>query len=182
MRKTLIVNIFGAPGSGKSTGAAYIFAKLKMLGVDAELVTEFAKDKVWEDNFTVLHNQFYVFGKQCFRLSRVAGKVDVIVTDSPILLSNIYCTDDPAMDNFKEACADAFHSYCNINFMLNRVKGYNPNGRYQSEEESDLIKNKILKLLDTYHIEYTPVNGCEEGYNYIIKTILSILGENKDKN
>ena len=47
MTNTLVVNLYGAPGSGKSTGAAYIFAKLKMLGVNCELITEFAKDKVW---------------------------------------------------------------------------------------------------------------------------------------
>ena len=43
----LIIQLYAAPGSGKSTGAAYIFSKLKMAGVNAELVTEFAKDKVW---------------------------------------------------------------------------------------------------------------------------------------
>lgn len=50
MKNTLIVNLFGAPGTGKSTGAAYIFSKLKMAGVDAEYVTEFAKDKVWDNS------------------------------------------------------------------------------------------------------------------------------------
>ena len=49
-RIMLVVNLFGAPGAGKSTGAAYIFSRLKMLGINAELVTEFAKDKVWENN------------------------------------------------------------------------------------------------------------------------------------
>lgn len=48
MKNTLIVNLYGGPGTGKSTGAAYIFSKLKMDGIDAEYVTEFAKDKVWE--------------------------------------------------------------------------------------------------------------------------------------
>ena len=33
----LVVNLFGAPGAGKSTGAAYIFSKLKMAGINAEL-------------------------------------------------------------------------------------------------------------------------------------------------
>ena len=42
----LVVNLFGVPGAGKSTGAAYIFSQLKMAGVNAELITEFAKDKV----------------------------------------------------------------------------------------------------------------------------------------
>ena len=44
----LVVNLFGVPGAGKSTGAAYIFSKLKLVGINAELITEFAKDKVWE--------------------------------------------------------------------------------------------------------------------------------------
>lgn len=66
----LIVNLFGAPGAGKSTGAAYIFSQLKMLGVNAELVTEFAKDKVWENSVDVLNDQMYVFSKQHHRISR----------------------------------------------------------------------------------------------------------------
>lgn len=59
----ILVNLYGAPGSGKSTGAAYIFSKLKMAGIDAELVTEFAKDKVWEESKAPFDNQAYMFGK-----------------------------------------------------------------------------------------------------------------------
>ena len=86
----LIVNLYGAPGAGKSTGAAYIFSRLKMAGVNAELVTEFAKDKVWEESKAVFENQAYIFGKQYFRISRLEGKVDAIVTDSPLILSCYY--------------------------------------------------------------------------------------------
>ena len=64
----VVVNLFGAPGAGKSTGAAYVFSKLKMLGVNAELVTEYAKDKVWEESDAVFKNQAYIFGKQYFRI------------------------------------------------------------------------------------------------------------------
>lgn len=46
----VVVNLFGVPSAGKSTGAAYIFSKIKMAGVNAELIIEFAKDKVWEEN------------------------------------------------------------------------------------------------------------------------------------
>ena len=59
-RKPLIVNLFGSPGTGKSTGAAYIFSKLKMAGINAELVTEFAKDKVWEETHAPFKNQLYM--------------------------------------------------------------------------------------------------------------------------
>lgn len=40
----LVVNLFGVPSAGKST----------MTGVNAEPITEFAKDKVWEENPTIL--------------------------------------------------------------------------------------------------------------------------------
>ena len=43
-KTTIVVNLFPGPGTGKSTGAAYIFSKLKMAGVDAEYVSEFAKE------------------------------------------------------------------------------------------------------------------------------------------
>lgn len=69
----LIINLFGAPGAGKSTGAAYIFSKLKMLGVNAELVTEFAKDKVWENNTEVLSNQI-----MCL-VNSILESVDVLI-------------------------------------------------------------------------------------------------------
>ena len=42
MDKCLVVNLFGAPGAGKSTAAAYIFSMLKFANINAELVTEFA--------------------------------------------------------------------------------------------------------------------------------------------
>lgn len=59
----------------EGTGAAYIFSKLKMSGINVELVTEFAKDNVWEES-----------------------KVDVVITDSPnrvIASHNINISTDP---------------------------------------------------------------------------------------
>ena len=96
----LIVNLYGAPGAGKSTGAAYVFSQLKMRGINAELVTEFAKDKVWEESKAVFQNQAYIFGKQYFRISRVQDKVDVVITDSPILLSPFYANDPVLGEEF----------------------------------------------------------------------------------
>ena len=83
----LVVNLFGAPGAGKSTGAAYVFSQLKIKGVNAELVTEFAKDMTWEKNKKALTNQVYMLGNQLQRIYRCQDEVDVIVTDSPILLN-----------------------------------------------------------------------------------------------
>jgi len=52
----IVVNFFAPPGHGKSTFAALVFSKLKMLGVNCELVSEFAKDMVWEEDYVALAN------------------------------------------------------------------------------------------------------------------------------
>ena len=107
----LVINLFGAPGSGKSTGAAEIFAALKKKGINAELVTEFAKDKTWEHNMLALGCQEYIFGKQSYRLRRCRDDVEVIVTDSPLPLSLIYLEDDDLnRDNaFQKVVMNVFH-------------------------------------------------------------------------
>ena len=50
---TLVVNFFAGPGAGKSSMAAGLFAELKFRGVNCELATEYAKDKVWEGSLGV---------------------------------------------------------------------------------------------------------------------------------
>ena len=169
--KTIIVNLFGAPGAGKSTGAAYVFALLKMHGIDAELVTEFAKDKLWEGNKAVFENQAYIFGKQSFKISRCINKVNVIVTDSPLLLSIQYNHTSNLRESFNNYVLDVFNSYDNMNYYLTRVKEYNPNGRFQTEEESDQIGDEIKQLLDNYNVEYKNVDGYIGGYKEIVADV-----------
>ena len=65
--KTIVINLFGEPSAGKSTAAMDITSRLKRSGINAEYVSEFAKDKVWEGNKEVFKNQAYIFGKQYFK-------------------------------------------------------------------------------------------------------------------
>lgn len=176
MKQTVIINLFAGPGAGKSTGAAFIFSQLKLAGIDCELVTEFAKDKVWEDNKEVFKNQFYITGKQSFKISRCYGKVDVIITDSPILLGAIY--DD--RENFKSAVIDEFNRFYNFNFFIKRIKPYNPNGRNQSEDEAREIDTKMKNFLDSNNISYSEVHGDQNGYLDIVLLIRDFYG-NKAK-
>lgn len=181
----IVVNLFGAPGAGKSTGAAYIFAKLKMAGINAELVTEFAKDKVWEENAEVFKNQAYIFGKQSFRLSRLKDKVDVIVTDSPLLLCEYYNNQPELGDEFEKTVQNVFMSYDNMIYFLQRVKPYNPKGRFQTEEESDEIAEDLFSFVydRAYDLRFNfdELPGCIESYDKIVEDVCERLKGEKNE-
>ena len=175
MKKPIVVNLTGAPGAGKSTGAAKIFSELKMLGINCELVGEFAKDKTWEHNDTALRCQEYVFGKQSYRLARCRDDVDVIVTDSPLPLTIIYTHDEKIVGPLTDLVMTIFNSYDNINFFINRTKPYNPKGRNQTAEESDALSAEIKNLYQQLNIPYTEINGDSEGYEAAITKVITKL-------
>lgn len=177
----LVVNLFGAPGSGKSTGAAYIFSQLKMRGINAELVTEFAKDKVWEESLEVFNNQAYIFGKQYFRISRVCNKVDVVVTDSPLLLSSFYNDSNILSKHFDLMVKDIFDSFNSLNAYLERTKPYNPAGRFQSEDESDDLSKKMKDFLDKFGVDFKTYTGDVCGYTAIVEEICKSLNKGVDR-
>lgn len=179
MKDTLIVNLYAGPGAGKSTGAAYIFAKLKMAGIDCEYVSEYAKDRVWqEDQFPLKHCQLYVTGKQCLKITRLLGKVDVVVTDSPIAIGAMYTTEKP----YQDVCIYEAKKHKNsFNIFVNRFKKYNPNGRNQTEEEAKEIDRRIKKFLIDNNLEFKEINGTEEGYNAIVKDIIEKINKPKEK-
>ena len=182
MKKPIVVNLFGAPGAGKSTGAAYIFSELKQRGVNAELVTEFAKDKTWEGNMTALSCQEYVFGKQSYRLARCRNDVDVIVTDSPLLLSMIYDRNPALGRPFGQVVLNVFNTYNNLSYYITRVKDYNPKGRNQTAEESDALGEDIKNMLEYHKIPYEEVEGSALGYWHIIKDVLERLEDKEFDN
>ena len=175
----IIVNLFGVPGAGKSTGAAYIFSQLKMRGINAELITEFAKDKVWENNEKVFKNQLYLFGKQSFRISRVQDEVDVIATDSPLLLSILYNQTPILGENFNQLVYDVFNSYNNINYLIRRTKPYNPSGRMQTEEESNALAQPMVDLLTNWNVTYSNISGDIDGYDQIVSEVLQLVDKEK---
>ena len=176
MKETLVVNLYGGPGCGKSTGAAYLFSKLKMAGVDAEYVTEFAKDKVWESNQEAFKCQFYISGKQVFKISRCFGKVDVIITDSPIMLGKVYA-DRNGLPLLGNACVEAARKYENntLNVILQRVKPYNQNGRNQSEDEAKNIDAVIRNMLGYYKMKTSQATGDAKGYDEVFNMIMNTL-------
>jgi len=176
-RKTLVVNLYAGPGSGKSTTAAGVFFELKSRGINCELATEFVKDLVWEERHKAINNQIYIFAKQHHRITRLLGEVDVIVTDSPLLLTLVY---GKAGDELLKRLAKLEHDRLwTFNCFIKRNKDYNPKGRNHTYPEARGLDIEIADMLDDENIPYEVYFGNAEGKDKIVNKILQIIGENK---
>lgn len=176
-----IINLVGPPGAGKSTGAAFIFYMLKSIGINAELITEYAKDKTWEHNDTALSNQLYVLGKQYYRLTRCADQVDVIVTDSPIVLSLLYGKDTPYADELDALVHKLWSLNDNLIYFIDRVKEYNPASRNQTASESNALGEELKELLLSNGFEFECMTGNEDGYLKIINDVMKKINKNREE-
>ena len=172
MKNTKYVNIFGGPGLGKSSLAAGLFSSLKGLDVDCELVTEQAKILTWSKRHHELACQPYVHGKQLKMLHVLNGQVDFVITDSPTLLSAFYSANNYP-PSFTQFIIAEFRCYNNVNYLLSRVKKYNPNGRNQTLEEAIVIDGAIQDLLSKNDIEYKFVDpSVEDRVKFVLNDLL----------
>lgn len=171
---TKVINLYGGPGAGKSTLAARIFSELKEMQFNCELVTEYAKDVTWEQSFRILENQIYVFGKQQHRMWRLSGKVDYIVTDSPLPLCLIY-GEHTTSNTFKKLIMEEYGKYENIDIFLERIKRYNPKGRNQSEDEAKEIDRKIFNVLNSIKTNEDAFDLIVDGSVHSVPQILNFI-------
>lgn len=172
MKNTLIVNLIAAPGTGKSTTMAGIFSKLKQEDYDCEMVTEYAKECVWEKREETFKDEIYLFAKQSHRLFRVNGKVDIVITDRPLVLTVLYNNRYGKKSKELDALVLAeFKEYNNLNIFLKRTKEYNPNGRNQTEEESNEISAEMENILIENKIDYIPMDADVDAIDKIIELI-----------
>lgn len=150
---SIVINLFGGPGSGKSTLSADVFAKLKLQQKSAELVREYVKSWVYDKRAIGVWDQIYILSKQIRGESSLYLKCDYIVTDSPILLVPFYeeylsnhQVVKPSALNFIKLAEKEGIIY--LNFWLERPDHFQAEGRNQGEEESvklDVIMKKWLQ-------------------------------------
>ena len=181
MKNTLVVNLYGGQGTGKSTTMAGVFHYLKLRGVDCEMTPEFAKELVWEGRSGTFQDELYLFAKQNHRLQRVNGKVDVVITDHPLLLSAVYNEHYHPVDDvdwnqsFDDIVWFTYNLYNNMNFMLKRVKPYNPNGRNETEDEAKEFDGRFEAYLNAFDLPYTAIDADKDAAETIGEIVLGRL-------
>lgn len=164
-----VINLFGGPGSGKSTTAAGLFYNMKLNHQSVDLVTEYAKELVWEGRLqAMLDKQEDIFVEQHSRIRRLRDNVDYAITDSPLLLSYVYpkmnqeqkgVSEWPALSQFCDLVVAINDTYENINIFLERPSSFEASGREHSLAESqaidDAIKGTLRELDQPFHVYST---------------------------
>lgn len=169
MKKTKVINLYAGPGAGKTTTATKLFGHLKSNYINCELIHEYIKEWVWEGKPILDTDQVLILANQHRKERLLYGKVDYIITDSPMWLVAIYekeLSQSPfiattIIDKFLQSSPDVEH----IHVFLNRGFKYDPVGRNQSETEAIELDAKIKNFLKYHDIDFIEVNvknGCEK--------------------
>ena len=173
-RNMKVINFFGGPGTGKSTASSGLFYRMKKNNLNCEYVTEYAKELVWEERFNIINNdQLYILARQHRYIDRLKGKVDYVVTDSPLLLSAIYAghnedqsaplKDADGLRLFQALTLRLFNKYDNYNFfLLTTGFQYWMTGRIQEKSESTILDEKIFDFLVENKIRFRCIEGNDE--------------------
>lgn len=161
-KNTIVINAFAGPGAGKTTSCLEIAEKLKKQGFVTEYVQEYAKDLVYDNNLTMLdghyEHQFAILNEQMKRINRLYGKVDFIVTDSPILLNNTYLNEDKNTEvysSYSDSVNKLYGLYNNFNYFVERdTSAFEKEGRIHNLEQSIAIDNELKNMLHDNKIDF----------------------------
>lgn len=175
--KTTVINLYGGPGTGKSTTMAGVFYILKSHGVNCEMAPEYAKEKVWEKSLHILDNQLYVFAKQHHTLTRLLGQVDVVITDSPLLLSLYY--GDQESKAFHDLVVEEYKKIERFDVFLTRKKAFQPIGRLQTETEAIAIDDRLRAILQEHGVQYEVYPAVPESAYHIADRVIALLNAAK---
>ncbi len=183
-KRPLIVNFYAGPGAGKTTVALELTAELKKAGFNVEYVPEYAKELVLENKTELLKDQQHVIDEQYRRLDRFRDSVDVIVTDSPLLLGQVY-GEGRISAEYHNQIRTYYDSFDNFNLWVTRGnEAYQQAGRVENAEQAKELDGRIMSMLKANKIYYGSYNRGEiaKTVNRIKVTYNRLYGDQKEEN
>lgn len=172
---TIIINLIAGPCSGKSTVSAELFARLKKMNIPCELVPEYVKDRIYEENKTIIEDQITLFGMEHYGLKTKLGKVKVVIHDGS-LLNNIMYNNEPNPE-LEQLVISEYFKFNNLDFFIQRDNiEFESYGRIHNLEQSLTLDNTIRSVYSNCGAKYIEVN-IKNAVNEMIPIILEKLKE-----
>jgi AAA domain len=175
-----IINLYGGPGAGKSTLAAYLFYRFKRAGFRTELVGEAARELIYDGQREILHsNQLLVSGMQYERLKRLQRNgMEIAIADSPLMLGQVYVGGLPEATGLCQSIDEINQEFLMCNVWIARGPDYDKEIRQQTREQAVNLDESIYKLVNykqgfEYTVEWPTFEALAD---QLIKDLRSIKG------
>jgi hypothetical protein len=177
---TVLINLFGSSSAGKSSLMADLFNTLKLLGHTVEMCPEIIKQWAWDGIYPNKYDQYFLMGQEIKQQSRLLGKVEFAISDSPVIQNSFYNWYLNKMDNLYQPSVDyncmiLEDGHTIVNYFLFRNKPFEDKGRYQTVEESDKIANALYNYLTERNIHPIILEGHDHERTDAILNHLKIV-------
>lgn len=158
-----VINLFGAPGSGKSKIAQLIAGISFRYGNNIQYVDEYVKKLCWENSDKKrFENQVLITAEQYTKqLVLLENNIEYCVTDSPIILGTLY-SPETYFNTYNKLCFELFESFTNYNFLIKRGDFvYETVGRNEDEASSNILHHQQTTLLINNNYDFTIITNSD---------------------
>ena len=175
---TKVINIIGGPGCDKSLFSSAIILYLSLHNKSVETIPDFAKSLVWQKNYEVLKNQYFIAQRQYEMIDLLDGQVQFLITECS--LPQIIYYNEHYPDNICDVEKTRLQilawnkQFDNINIIVGRgEKKYVHIGRFQDEDQARLIDRGLRGTLVREELPYTEIPPDLDAINAFAATLLA---------
>jgi hypothetical protein len=174
---TKVINIIGGPGSDKSLYSAAIILYLNLRNKTVEVIPNYAKTLVWQRNFEVLKNQYFIAQRQFEMINMLDGQVQFLINECS--LPQVLYYNENYEDNIcdlaktRTQILDWYKQHNNVNLLVERgEKKYVHTGRFQDEEHARQIDRGLRATLVREGLRYTCIAPDVNAINNFTATLM----------
>ncbi len=174
---TKVINIIGGPGSDKSLYSAAIILYLNLRNKTVEVIPNYAKTLVWQRNFEVLKNQYFIAQRQFEMINMLDGQVQFLINECS--LPQVLYYNENYEDNIcdlaktRTQILDWYKQHNNVNLLVERGdKKYVHTGRFQDEEHARQIDRGLRATLVREGLRYTSIAPDVNAINNFTATLM----------
>jgi hypothetical protein len=175
---TKVINVIGGPGSAKSLISSAIILYLHLHNKTVENIPDYAKSLVWQQNFEVLKNQYFIAQRQYEMLNLLDGQVQFLITECSLpqvlYYNENYAANICDVRKTRAQILEWYGQHDNINVFVERgEKKYVHTGRFQTEEQARVVDQGLRALLVREGLRYTALPPDVDAINAFAQTLIA---------